>query len=1210
MESKEKVKCYVCQKTFKNIIMHLALSKTCEDDYPIAPLTKLRRLNKKKRSAYLKKYHAENRTRRLKEMKQNYSQNRPKKLQYMKQKYKEDQKKLCENFEQQKALFFKDIQYGPVFPCICCNRDLFERGVNLVTEEFVQELKQNSLDTCIRLDPELEFNGQHYLCKNCYSILKNKKKMPNICFQNGLGLSPVPDCLKLTDLENHLISKNLIFIKVRPSPRSRYDNMFDRIVNVPIPDDDIIKSVNSLPRNSDNSGLIKVQLKRDLSFKTVHKEEMIRPKILPEAVNYLKLNHPSYHDVNTLPLDDENMEESASDNESTIDSSEDELDGDCNSDGGSTEDEHDGDSMYNDVTCLVPDEPQTKMYINTTDKVINKKIKKNSNFTHTIAPGEGKLVSNWMRDDNFDVDAFPIHHSDGKYGLKYPREITIHPQQFYSQRIMNHDKRWSRDSSYLFVSQQYTERHALEREINISMNKGSMRSVDKTNRIIPLEKSLNILKKVPGTPSYWRVFKNDILAKVEQRGHFHIFFTLSCAERKWPEVLSALLGSEGRKITFLSLPWDGKESSILIDDVPLSEMRNRVPITDKLKKNILLVTQMFDNRVKAFINRILKKSGVELYAYRLEWQIRGMPHIHGVAWLMQEMMKKYINESGNLICNDALIELIDKWVSVSLNNEDPTLNELIKEVNCHKHTKSCKKYDGNCRYHFPRFPSDKTFFATSDSLDDLDEDEKKEEIRKCKDTLSRVKEKLETLTDREEEMSLKNFLASIQIDEEKYYKALGTSQRGVTIIHKRSLKERNVNNYNPQFMQVWQANMDIQFCTDTYAIVTYITDYFSKGDAGFEKVLKACLKENVGCDDRERLNNIKKIYFSNRQISASEAIYRLLPTLNLKDSNLKTQFVTSGFPENRSVLFQPKADGEVEDENDKDTYTVEGREELYKKKATIHEHYANRPQKLQDMCLAKFATIYEACSKPKSVEFKDQISIDHNKTIYDQDIPKWILLNDEKCMKARNNPAVLRIHSSKKKKHHEEQYAELLLFYPWQDESLLCANDPEKVIQMFNENIETILKNRRDCLPYSSMVAEMKEYLDNPEEMRPVNLFETLSSTIEQENEDDLEIQEPLDETPVIAEEDLPTQSKVESSKFKIPQVDDAATMKSLALSLSREQRMVFDEIIDYTKKVVSSQKFTTNDFSSPRIIAHGKYRCQYSFCLYCFLELIIIILF
>ena len=44
-------------------------------------------------------------------------------------------------------------------------------------------------------------------------------------------------------------------------------------------------------------------------------------------------------------------------------------------------------------------------------------------------------------------------------------------------------------------------------------------------------------------------------------------------------------------------------------------------------------------------------------------------------------------------------------------------------------------------------------------------------------------------------------------------------------------------------MQVWQANMDIQFCTDTYAIVTYITDYFSKGDAGFEKLLNAVLKE-------------------------------------------------------------------------------------------------------------------------------------------------------------------------------------------------------------------------------------------------------------------------------------------------------------------------------------------------------------------------------
>ena len=53
----------------------------------------------------------------------------------------------------------------------------------------------------------------------------------------------------------------------------------------------------------------------------------------------------------------------------------------------------------------------------------------------------------------------------------------------------------------------------------------------------------------------------------------------------------------------------------------------------------------------------------------------------------------------------------------------------------------------------------------------------------------------------------------------------------------RKPNEMWVNNYNPLFMKAWQANMDIQFCMDSYAIITYITDYLTKGDAGLTKVI-------------------------------------------------------------------------------------------------------------------------------------------------------------------------------------------------------------------------------------------------------------------------------------------------------------------------------------------------------------------------------------
>ena len=73
---------------------------------------------------------------------------------------------------------------------------------------------------------------------------------------------------------------------------------------------------------------------------------------------------------------------------------------------------------------------------------------------------------------------------------------------------------------------------------------------------------------------------------------------------------------------------------------------------------------------------------------------------------------------------------------------------------------------------------------------------------------------------------------------------------------------------------------------DLHAVVTYITDYFSKEDSGLTKLLKQAMNDKKGCDDFERLNHVKKVYFTHRQKNLSEATYKLLTGLNLKQSNI------------------------------------------------------------------------------------------------------------------------------------------------------------------------------------------------------------------------------------------------------------------------------------------------------------------------------------
>ena len=58
-----------------------------------------------------------------------------------------------------------------------------------------------------------------------------------------------------------------------------------------------------------------------------------------------------------------------------------------------------------------------------------------------------------------------------------------------------------------------------------------------------------------------------------------------------------------------------------------------------------------------------------------------------------------------------------------------------------------------------------------------------------------------------------------------------------------------------------------QVCVDAFAVLTYITDYFSKGDVGLTRELKQAIKQTRGMNKFEALNYIKRIFFTHRQVS-------------------------------------------------------------------------------------------------------------------------------------------------------------------------------------------------------------------------------------------------------------------------------------------------------------------------------------------------------
>ena len=91
-----------------------------------------------------------------------------------------------------------------------------------------------------------------------------------------------------------------------------------------------------------------------------------------------------------------------------------------------------------------------------------------------ILPGEGKIPSDWLRDKDFDIDAFPDLHVTGKNGLDKSREIPLSRDKYFAQRILDVNPMYAKNPDYVFMAQQAKERHAIERQISMAMSHGSI----------------------------------------------------------------------------------------------------------------------------------------------------------------------------------------------------------------------------------------------------------------------------------------------------------------------------------------------------------------------------------------------------------------------------------------------------------------------------------------------------------------------------------------------------------------------------------------------------------------------------------------------------------------------------------------------------------------------------------------------------------------
>ena len=117
------------------------------------------------------------------------------------------------------------------------------------------------------------------------------------------------------------------------------------------------------------------------------------------------------------------------------------------------------------------------------------------------------------------------------------------------------------------------------------------------------------------------------------------------------------------------------------------------------------------------------KVPIEHYSYRVEFQARGMPHIHLVAWIKKEFLESLGIFGSFAEYPEGAEKLADMIVCCDLPKNDEKFRNIVQEVQKHGHTDSCLKRSNSCRYNIPKLPSKQTIMARPFSQ--MSDDEKK-----------------------------------------------------------------------------------------------------------------------------------------------------------------------------------------------------------------------------------------------------------------------------------------------------------------------------------------------------------------------------------------------------------------------------------------------------------------------------------------------------
>ena len=430
--------------------------------------------------------------------------------------------------------------------------------------------------------------------------------------------------------------------------------------------------------------------------------------------------------------------------------------------------------------------------------------------------------------------AFPTLFPTGAADFVAPRQCAVTAGYYFKHLMLYHDGHFARHPRFRYFALNtemrwralqsgriYVRQHPHDAQLTVEELRDMVGREGEvfSNRVLHYASSLR------GTRQFWFRQRSRLIAMVDTLGLPTVFFTHSAADLQWPELAR------------LICPRDPTSSSAR---------------TTAVIENPAIADWFFYHRVHKFIDAFYTGVlGATDYWLRFEWQHRGSPHVHGLAWLPDAPDVEKVLSSDDEASKEELLKCIDSNVSTTnpavlpdgSNADDApppkthphVCNKPYSEVEdfqqdlsdlvatCQRHTRCSAAYclrtrngQQKCRFGYPKPLQAETALVTED---------------------------------------------------------------GEPVVFT-AKNDGLVNSYNPVMLSAWRANVDMQYCVSRRRVVEYCAKYATKCEPR-SNTLKDIFSSIVKTlsDDNPSLKAVQKLLINSvaeRDFSAQETCHLLL----------------------------------------------------------------------------------------------------------------------------------------------------------------------------------------------------------------------------------------------------------------------------------------------------------------------------------------------